>query len=289
MSCKMDGIAAQSMDSHKTLPVLSQKGVFVIGTDTDVGKTFVTSLLGVLAKDDGYSVGMVKPVASGAIPMAQSSRFDEDNIIPRDEAIMDDTETFGIIHASQLESTDATMLMQAIGAGEDRRSEVNPYALPGEYSPKLAARLAGVKIPYDELVEHIHHVVNKYDITFVEGAGGVTTPLTEDRTFTDLAKDSQLPALLVADGRLGSINRVILTKEYAEHHGIYVKGIIVNNTAQVEPFLLHTNIEDMERYTHIPVLGVIPPFDGIDAWNTKVEWAREFIDSKHVWQVLGNE
>ena len=80
MSCKMDGIAAQSMDSHKTLPVLSQKGVFVIGTDTDVGKTFVTGLLGALAVDDGFDVGMVKPVSSSAVPFSQCGTMDEDEI-----------------------------------------------------------------------------------------------------------------------------------------------------------------------------------------------------------------
>ena len=61
-------------------------------------------------------------------------------------------------------------------------------------------------------------VVNRYDLTFVEGAGGITTPLYGDKTFTDFMKDIKLPAIVVADGRLGSINRAILTCEYAKMH-----------------------------------------------------------------------
>ena len=70
-------------------------------------------------------------------------------------------------------------------------------------------------------------MVNRYDLTFVEGAGGITTPLYGDKTFTDFMKDIKLPAIVVADGRLGSINRAILTCEYAKMHGIEVKAIIV--------------------------------------------------------------
>ncbi|RCU33019.1 dethiobiotin synthase, partial [Acinetobacter baumannii] len=75
----------------------------------------------------------------------------------------------------------------------------------------------------------------------------ITTPLTKDITFTNLMTDIAYPAILVADGRLGSINRVVLTYEYAKQHHIDVKGIIVNDTTVVDPFLLKTNIEDMER------------------------------------------
>ena len=71
-------------------------------------------------------------------------------------------------------------------------------------------------IDYPEIVNHVKTVVNQHDITFVEGAGGITTPLTKDITFTNLMTDITYPAILVADGRLGSINRVVLTYEYAK-------------------------------------------------------------------------
>lgn len=243
---------------------MKQLGISIIGTDTDVGKTFVTGLLGAMAVDDGFTVGMVKPVSSSAVPM------DEDN------------------YNVDLESKDATYLMRSAGIPESRRHEVNPYAIAGDFSPRLAAELAGIEIDYAGVVAHILDVVNRYDLTFVEGAGGITTPLYGDKTFTDLMKDIKLPAIVVADGRLGSINRAILTCEYAKMHGIEVKAIIVNDTTAVDPFLLKTNVEDMERYTGIPVVAVVPPYQGPDIQKVQLGWARSFVDSKKVWNtVLG--
>ena len=247
---------------------MKQLGVSIIGTDTDVGKTFITGLLGALAVDDGFDVGMVKPVSSSAVPFSQCVTMDEDEM------------------CVGLESKDATYLMQSVGIPESRRHEVNPIALAGDYSPRLAAELVGVDIDYSEVVDHVKTVVAQHDITFVEGAGGITTPLTKDITFTNLMKDIDYPAILVADGRLGSINRVVLTYEYAKQHHIEVKGIIVNDTTVVDPFLLKTNIEDMTRYTGIPVLGVVPPYQGPNQDRIKLGWGRFFIDSAKIWHAL---
>lgn len=249
---------------------MKQLGISIIGTDTDVGKTFVTGLLGAMAVDDGFAVGMVKPVSSSAVPFAECVTMDEDN------------------YDAELESKDATHLMRAAGIPESRRHEVNPYAIAGDFSPRLAAELSGIEIDYNNVVTHTLDVVNRYDLTFVEGAGGITTPLSGDKTFTDLMKDIKLPAIVVADGRLGSINRAILTYEYAKMHGIEVKAIIVNDITAVDPFLLKTNVEDMERYTGIPIVAVVPPYQGPDIQKVRLNWARFFIDSKKVWNtVLG--
>ena len=146
---------------------MKQLGISIIGTDTDVGKTFVTGLLGAMAVDDGFAVGMVKPVSSSAVPFPECVTMDEDN------------------YNVGLESKDATHLMRAAGIPESRRHEVNPYAIAGDFSPRLAAELAGIEIDYDGVVAHTLDVVNRYDLTFVEGAGGITTPLYGDKTFTD--------------------------------------------------------------------------------------------------------
>ena len=249
---------------------MKQLGISIIGTDTDVGKTFVTGLLGAMAVDDGFAVGMVKPVSSSAVPFPECVTMDEDN------------------YNVDLESKDATYLMRSAGIPESRRHEVNPYAIAGDYSPRLAAELAGIEIDYAGVVAHTLDVVNRYDLTFVEGAGGITTPLYGDKTFTDLMKDIKLPAIVVADGRLGSINRAILTCEYAKMHGIEVKAIIVNDTTAVDPFLLKTNMEDMDRYTGIPVVVVVQQYEGTDNQKVQLGGARSFVDSKKVWNtVLG--
>ena len=197
---------------------MKQLGISIIGTDTDVGKTFVTGLLGAMAVDDGFAVGMVKPVSSSAVPFPECVTMDEDN------------------YNIGLESKDATHLMRSAGIPESRRHEVNPYAIAGDFSPRLAAELAGI----------------------------------------------------VADGRLGSINRAVLTCEYAKLHGIEVKAIIVNDTTAVDLFLLKTNVADMERYAGVPVVAVVPPYQGPDIHKVQLGWARSFIDSKELWNtVLG--
>ena len=105
---------------------MKQLGISIIGTDTDVGKTFVTGLLGAMAVDDGFAVGMVKPVSSSAVPFPECVTMDEDN------------------YNVDLESKDATHLMRAAGIPESRRHEVNPYAIAGDFSPRLAAELSGM-------------------------------------------------------------------------------------------------------------------------------------------------
>lgn len=126
---------------------MKQLGISIIGTDTDIGKTFVTGLLGAMAVDDGFAVGMVKPVSSSAVPFPECMTMDEDN------------------YNIGLESKDATHLMRSAGIPEARRHEVNPYAIAGDFSPRLAAELAGIEIDYDGLVEHTLDVVSRYDIT----------------------------------------------------------------------------------------------------------------------------
>lgn len=246
---------------------MKHQGINIIGTDTDVGKTFVTALLGAMAVDKGWRVGMSKPVASSSIP------FDP----PRADGA--------------LNNTDASTLMEAISAGEDRRNEVNPIALAGDFAPQLAAELTGIHIDYPSVVAQVRDVVNSYDITFVEGAGGITTPMTKDEkgnniTFTNLASDLGYPTVLIADGRLGSINRVILTCEYAKAHNIEVVGIIVNNTTDVDPFLLRTNVESMTEYTGLPVWGVLPPCTVQGPWTEKAKWAVKLIDTDTMWRAL---
>ena len=77
-----------------------------------------------------------------------------------------------------------------------------------------------------------------------------------------------------------------MTCEYAKLHGIEVKAIIVNDTTAVDLFLLKTNVADMERYTGVPVVAVVPPYQGPDIHKVQLGWARSFIDSKELWNIV---
>lgn len=233
---------------------MKQKGVFIIGTDTDAGKTFVTAHLGGLWSESGYRVGMVKPVASGAITAEDGT----------------------------LKSQDASEMMRLCAIPESRRAEVNPICLSGEYSPKLAAQLANITLPIDDLLCHVKDVVARHDITLVEGAGGITTPLLQDYSFADFAVATGLPAILVADGRLGSINRVLLTAAYAKQIGLPLKGIIVNDMEKTDDFLLKTNVEDMAYYTKLPILAVLPPYTGEPQREAQLAWVKSYLKAEDI-------
>ena len=90
---------------------------------------------------------------------------------------------------------------------------------------------------------------------------------------------------------LDKINYLILATDNKDLHKAVSelarkKGIIVNDTTVVDPFLLKTNIEDMERYTGIPVLGVLPPYQGPNQAHIKLGWGRSFLDSAKIWQTV---
>ncbi len=237
---------------------MKQQGLFIIGTDTDVGKTFITARLGGLFQKKGYHVGMNKPIASGAL--------------------VDET--------GHLYSGDAQELMRLTNIPAEETSIVNPICLGGEFSPKVAALRAQVTIPVAELLEHTAQLVNSHDITLVEGAGGITTPIEDMYTFADFAEATKLPALLVADGRLGSINRVLLTIDYAKSHNISVIGIIINNQDMTDEYLLASNAQEMSYYTGLPIFGIVPSYQGPRDRDVELEWFAPFIKLDKIEEAL---
>ncbi len=207
---------------------------FVTGTDTDAGKTFVTGMLAAMFYERGHSVGVVKPVASGAEVQPDGSFL----------------------------SGDASFLMKMAHIPEDQRNEVNPYCFLDAVAPDLAAQLAGVTVDRHVVEEVCRAASERYEYSLVEGAGGLTTGIAPDYDMTALAQNLQIPLLLVCDAKLGSINRVITSVYWAQGHGLEVAGLILNQVTDPDSLLVRTNRETMERRTGIPVLGVVPPYEG---------------------------
>lgn len=164
------------------------KGLFITGTDTDVGKTYVTSLLARQLKEAGYGVSARKPVASGC--------------------------TYGCFDAEHL----------AEATGEDEFI-VCPYRFAPAISPERAIRLAGQTI---SLVDCVDVCRNSQTFTLVEGAGGWLSPLCSDGDNADLAHALAQPVLLVASNRLGCINQTRLTLQAIEQRGLTCLAIILN-------------------------------------------------------------
>jgi dethiobiotin synthetase len=173
------------------------RGLFITGTDTDVGKTFVAAGLAAALTRRGVDVGVMKPVATG-------------------------------------DSDDARRLLEASGSG-DPLDLVNPIHLKAPLSPHLAARLEKRRIDLRAVDRAFAKLKSRHEIVIVEGAGGLLVPIRDGFTMADLAKRFQLPLLIVARDSLGTINHTSLSVEAARSRGLTVLGVVVNRSRPGKP------------------------------------------------------
>lgn len=204
---------------------------FISGTDTDVGKTFIASALLAGAKAQGYSTLGMKPIAAGC------------------------AET-----AAGLQNEDALKLQQNSSIVLPYQ-QVNPVVLKPAIAPHIALQEAGRRVNISQLAGFCRGVLmKKADLTLIEGAGGWRVPLNAQETLADLAKELQLPVILVVGLRLGCINHAILTAEAIQRDGVSLAGW-VGNTIDPEMPRLNENIETLNAVIPAPCLGIMPYLD----------------------------
>lgn len=188
-------------------PTSIRRGVFVTGTDTEIGKTWCSvGLLEALAARGLRVVGL-KPVAAGAVYTNAGWRNDD------------------------------ALALQGAASVALPYEEVNPICLPEPCSPHLAARSAGVSIDVPALAAHCERVALNCDWLLVEGAGGWLAPLTDQHSIADLAQWLDLPVLLVVGMRLGCLNHAQLSWEAIGRARCRHAGWIANVVDPVTPRL----------------------------------------------------
>ena len=198
---------------------------FITGTDTDIGKTFVTGGLALSFVSKGYKTGVFKPLQSGAI------------------------ETSHGLLAPDIE---------AIKKLSDKIQCKYSFLLKGEVSPALAANLAGIKISADKIKQDFDDFSKIFDITLVEGADGLCAPAAENLLMCDLIKMLDIPTILVTGAYLGSINHTLLSIKYLQSQNIPIKGIIINNFPAKTNDIAILNLEkELKNYTNVEILGII--------------------------------
>ncbi|MCF7964518.1 MAG: dethiobiotin synthase [Methylobacter tundripaludum] len=202
-----------------------EKGYFITGTDTNVGKTWATIALMRYFKSRGKSVVGMKPVASGCL-----------------------------IQDGRLKNEDA-LLIQANASLPIDYDLINPYAYELPVSPHIAGVNNPVKL--DQLAAGFETLKTLADIIVVEGAGGWYAPLNERETISDLAKLLALPVIMVVAIRLGCINHARLTYQAVAQSDVNCVGWIAVCT---EPELLggDQNIQTIKSTVDAPLLGVLP-------------------------------
>ncbi len=212
-------------------------GLFITGTDTDVGKTTVAAGLAGALKNMGYSVGVMKPVQSGAG-----------------------------MRNGRLYSQDAELMVKAVGC-EDEEKLVCPVLLREALAPGVAAEIEGKNVDIELIKNAYAELERRHDLVIVEGAGGIAVPLKNKFLISDLIAYLGLPAIIVARAGLGTINHTFLTIEHARKCGIAIMGVIINNYKG--GLAEETNPKVISGLTGIPVIGVIPYDERISAGDVR--------------------
>lgn len=208
-----------------------QQSYFIVGTDTNVGKTYVASaLLRYFAAKGIKAVGM-KPVASGCEPGSYG------------------------IWQGQLMNDDVVALHEA-GNVAAPLELINPYRFAPAIAPHIAAEEVGVEIDLDLIVRSYHALAEMADMVVVEGAGGFFVPVNASQTLADLAVKLSLPVILVVGMRLGCINHALLTVEAIKTRGLVLAGWVAN---QLEPDMpmFAENLASLQQRIDAPCLSVV--------------------------------
>jgi len=211
------------------LKIEKAKGLFVTGTDTGVGKTLVTGVVGRLLGEMGYRVGVFKPIATGCEGRREG-----------------------------LVSLDAEFLAHCTNS-ECSLEQINPVRYREPLAPLVAAERVGVPIDWEAMKLGYRNVTQKSDLVLVEGVGGVMVPLERDYLVLDLMVDMGLPVLIVARSGLGTINHTLMTVEVCRARGLNLVGIVMNGYQPDGATVAEeTNPQVLAEASGLKVLAVLP-------------------------------
>jgi dethiobiotin synthetase len=202
-------------------------GLFVTGTDTEVGKTYVAALIAKSLVAAGHKVGVYKPVASDCVH-----------------------------DGSQLVAEDAVVLWDAAGRPLNTDA-VCPQRFRAPIAPHLSAKSEGKQVDASLLREGISVWEGECDIVIVEGSGGLMSPITDDEFVADVAFDFGYPVVLVTANVLGAINQTMQTLITAAcfRDGLDMAGVVLNDAQIFEGDVsIDSNQEEISKRTETPVL-----------------------------------
>ncbi|KVV58798.1 dethiobiotin synthetase [Burkholderia ubonensis] len=205
--------------------------LFVTGTDTEIGKTFVSAALLHGFARLGLRAAAMKPVAAGA--------YEQDGVWRNEDA-------------DQLDAAANVVLPPALRT---------PFLLKAPAAPHLAAAQEGVTLDLDTIVACHREALTRADVVVVEGAGGFRVPLTGTRDMADLAVALGVPVVLVVGVRLGCISHALLTADAIRQRGLTLAGWVANHVDPAMAFQdenVATLRDWLAREHGAPLIGRIP-------------------------------
>lgn len=220
------------MDVNSSCPA-----VFVTGTDTGIGKTMVTAALAQHFTSKGLNVGIMKPIETG----------------------VNDPEILG---------ADATLLRWASGS-QDCDELISPYRFSHPVAPCQAATFAKEVIDTEKILKSFHDVQKGKDLVLVEGAGGLMVPIRGGYIMADLARELDLPLLVITHPRLGTLNHTLLTTFAARAMDLKTCGYIVNQMPEAPDEAIQGIPHLLASLASADLLGVLPEVTGTDQEKVK--------------------
>ena len=193
--------------------------IFITGTDTGVGKTVLAALLALFLRERGVRVAACKPVCSGG----------------RDDALA--------LHA-------------ALG-GVLTLDEINPWHFRAAIAPALAANREKKAVKRASVLTHIRATQRNFEVTLVEGAGGLLSPIGEDFNSRDLIVGLRAMPIIVAQNKLGAVNHVLLTLE-ALPKNLYAKTRVVLMSPAKPDSATASNLELLARFLSLEKILALP-------------------------------
>ena len=222
------------------------KKLFITGTGTDVGKTYVSGLILKKLKESGVSAAYYKAAMSG------NERSADGSLIPGDA-----------LHVKRVSGISQPL------------EEMCPYVYETAVSPHLASQMEGNPIQMEVVLEGFRKACQGYEYVTMEGSGGILCPICFDEKeiwLPDVVKACDLGCLIVADAGLGTINAVGLTAFYLKAHDIPLTGIIFNHFQPGDP-MQEDNLKMCEHLTGAKVVACVR--DG----DTELELSAELLQS----------
>lgn len=232
------------------------RGIFITGTDTGIGKTLVTAAVATALRSHGINAGLMKPIATG--------------------------EAYG----AALSDPD---WLGAVTGVQDAPGLVAPYRFPLAASPLVAAARAGVSVDPSRITQAFTTLAARHDCVIVEGVGGVLVPLTADLFVVDLIKLLGVPALVVARAGLGSINHTLLTLDCLRSRGVPILGLVFNHPARPPSVPDDSDtVATILRLAHARSFGELPFCEGLpSSWTTHRDTLLARLDVPGLLDALG--
>lgn len=213
---------------------LSKPGLFITGTDTDVGKTVVTCAIAASLRSAGVRVGVCKPYATGC-------RLDREGLVSPDAE--------ALAHFSDLRLPLAT---------------INPIRFHAALAPAVAAERETGQGDRQDLQRALKEIAHSSDVVLIEGVGGLLVPLDPQATLLDLAREIGYPVLVVTRADLGTLNHTAMTCRLLREAGLRLAGLVINRYhADTTDLAQATNPRWLARQNETEILATIPQAAGV--------------------------